>query len=344
MSRSVALILACLTAVLAVCVVSGLDRSRYDPAASYQEKITYWKTRIDTVGGKRAYEEMAVAQGELTTGAEHVEAHIFGSALYRAEGIQGFVVCDDRFSYACLHQFIAEALVDLGTDSLNEVVEACKGVPGCRHSIGHGVLASTGYSFNDLQKAISICTVLPSEQDVQGCYGGVFMEYNLRRLLGTDQERPLGEDWFDPCEHVSKSARRVCYFWQPTLMAHKLKSPGQSLTPAALGTMGEKCRTIREKELRAVCFEGIGVSALNTGRSLNDGVSACTFIGSDEHDQALCRTSVARYIAFVQGTDQGRSVCLGLTGAYRQGCLQDVGNATLEKSYIGDVLVSEKDL
>lgn len=342
MSRPRIALVVCLMAVLTVFVVWDHGRSRYDPSASYQDKIAYWIARIHTVGDKRAYEEMVGAQEGLTTGVEHVEAHIFGTALYRAEGIKGVAVCDDRFAYACFHQLIADAITDLGTESLDEIIEVCKGISGCRHGIGHGVLAAIGYSFDDLQKALSICTTLPNEVHVQGCYGGVFMEYNIRRHLGSGYERPIGEDWFDPCEQVSKSARRVCYFWQPTWWRYKLSSADHSLSPSALGRMGTRCRTVRNKDLNDACFEGIGVSALNAGRTTNDGISACGHVGEDIREQALCRTSVARYIALVHGTEQGRSLCLGLAGAYQESCLSAIESASPEGSYIGEVFPFEK--
>lgn len=343
MSRSGIGILACVIAVLAVFVIWSHDRSRYDPSASYQDKLAYWKTRIHTVGGQRAYEELALSQKGFVHGMQHNETHIFASALYSEEGIKGVAVCDGRFEYACFHQLIAEALSDLGTGSLNEIIEACKGGPGCKHSIGHGVLGLLGYSFGDLQKAVSICATLQSDTYVQGCYGGIFMEYNMRTLMGDARRvRTFGKDWFDPCDQMPMSAQRVCYFWQPTWWRSELQSADQSLSPSALGRMGKKCSTVTDKELSMACFEGIGVSALNAGRSTNDGVSACAFVSGDMHDQALCRTSVARLVALLSGFDEGRSVCLGLSGAYQEGCLRVIGSANPEESYLGEVLPFEK--
>ncbi len=344
MKRFAAGILIMFVAVSAVFVVMNRAHGGYDPSAPYQEKIDYWQKRIHEVGGKRAYDEMARAQQGAASGVEHVEAHIFGSALYRTEGIKGVSVCDDQFSYACVHQLVAEALSDLGIESLDAIVAMCIEIPGCRHGIGHGVIGSLGYGSDDLKKAVSMCATLPRAWHVQGCYGGVFMEYNVRTLLGVGQERPLEQDWFESCRDIPRSAERSCYFWQPTWWGRVLRTADRSLEKTAIEQMSEQCRMVSNKELRAVCFEGIGVSALNTGRSLNDGVSGCSFVGTDMRDRALCLTSVARYIELDNGRDTGRPVCLGLTGAYQEGCLRDIGNTSTTTSYFGEKLSIESVL
>lgn len=343
MSLSKVWIVAGLVVVLAVFVALNLDRTRYDPTASYQDKLAYWKTRIHAVGGQRAYEEMALAQTGFVHGMQHNETHIFGSALYSEEGIEGVAVCDERFEYACFHQLIAEALSNQGVGSLNEIIEACRGGPGCKHSIGHGVLGLVGYTFADLQKAVSICATLPNDVYVQGCYGGAIMEYHMQTLLA-DARRvgTMGKNWFEPCDQLPATTARVCYFWQPTWWRSELQSADQSLSPSALDRMGTQCRTVSDTNLSAACFEGIGVSALNAGRTTADGVTACSFVSTDTHDQALCRTSVARLVRLLQGLEEGRSVCLGLSETYQASCLRVIERASPEESYLGEALPFEK--
>lgn len=345
MKRFAAGILLCLAALGVILVVRDFDRSRYDPSAPYQDKIAYWKKRIHTVGGNRAYEELALAQSGFVHGMQHNETHIFASALYSEEGIRGIEVCDGRFEYACFHQLVGEALSDLGTGSLKTIMESCKEGPGCKHSIGHGALALEGYSFNDLEKAVSLCASLPSDVYVQGCYGGAIMEYNMRTLLGDARSvRTMEADWFEPCGQLPKSAQRVCYFWQPTWWRSFLQSADQTLSPSALGAMGEHCRAIRDRALSDACFEGVGVSALNASRTTEEGLAACTSVSNDMRDQARCRTSAARLVALLQGTELGRLACFGLAGAYSDSCIRVVERANPETSYLGEVLPFEKTI
>jgi hypothetical protein len=342
MSRSGIMILVCVIAVLAVFVAWNLDRSQYNPSASYQEKFAYWKTRIHAVGGGRAYEEMALELKGFVHGMQHYETHLFASALYSEEGIHGVAVCDERFDYACVHQLVAEALLEHGIGSLNEIIEVCNGGPACRHSIGHGVLALMGYTFPDLEKAVSMCAALPNKVYVQGCYGGVVMEYNLRRLLGDAQSiRTIGEDWFEPCDQLSKSAQRVCYFWQPMWWKTQLSSSDQSLSQSSIEDMGELCLTILDKDLRNACIEGVGMSVLNAARTTNDGVSACAYVSPNTRDQALCSTSIARLIELTDGLD-GHPICFGTAKEYQESCLRVIERASPEESYLGEAIAFDE--
>ena len=168
------------------------------------------------------------------------------------------------------------------------------------------------------------------------------MEYNIRSVLGVGQERPLGKDWFESCAHVPQGAERVCYFWQPTWWGHALRSADARLGSSAFKQMGDACRALKRGELRDGCFEGIGVSALNTGRSLADGISGCAEASEDPYAHALCITSIARYIALASVADQGRSVCLDLPALYKDMCVHDIENASPSSSYIGEKLLMEK--
>lgn len=336
-------IFVCVAAALTISFVWNHAGGRYDPTIPYKDKIAYWKSRIQAVGGEPAYDELTealtVTHKGLTHGMQHDETHIFASALYSVQGLKGISVCDGRFEYACFHQLVAEALSDRGAGSLNEIIEACKDGPGCKHSVGHGVLGLVGYTFPDLQEAVSICNTLPNEVYVQGCYGGIVMEYNMRTLLGDDHPlRSIGGDWFEPCSRLSKPVQRVCYFWQPTWWRGELSSSDSTLSPSALKRIGDTCRTVKDTDLKDSCIEGAGVSALNAARTTEDGVASCALLSPDTRDQALCRTSVARLVALLHGFDQGRSICQGLTGKYTEGCLFVLKNTSKEKSYLGEPL------
>jgi hypothetical protein len=325
----------CLLAIAGTLLALNTHRDPYNPDGTpYSVKLAYWKTRIHAVGGQRTYEELAIFVNKCTVGVQHNETHVFGSALYSQEGIHGVAVCDDRFEYACFHQVIGEALTDLGMDSFPKVVEVCKGSPACLHSIGHGVLAQQGYTIADLRKAIRVCETLPSSVYVQGCYGGLFMEYNMRRMLGdTQHPRPASENWLDPCDQFSGELGRICYYWQPTWWRSQLTSDDLALTESGFGRMGELCETVTDLELNASCFEGTGVIALNSGRTAQEGVSTCDFVSDEVSGNSLCRTGAARLIALLGRHDEARAACRELTGAYENGCLDVVQRADPSESF-----------
>ncbi len=334
----------CVLAVTGVFLIFSVNRSSYEPLTdSYQEKFAYWKMRAHAIGGERAYEELLTSLEKFPAGLGHEETHIFASALYSEVGLQGVKVCDVRIGYGCFHQIIGEAVVDLGVAALPEIIEACNGDPSCRHSIGHGVLGLQGYSSNDLQNAIKLCETLPSKLYIQGCYGGVFMEYNMRSLLEDDpRARVIEADWLDPCSQFSGKMSRVCSYWQPVWWRSVLVSNDQSLTPSILSRMGQLCRSLKEKESRAACIQGVGMSALNAGPTNRDGISACAFVSPDRAEQALCHANVARLITLQGRFDEARAACTELSGTYRAGCFEVVESANPYGSTLGEMLPIEK--
>lgn len=326
----------CLLAVAGAFVMVNIHHDPYNPDGTlFADKLAYWETRIHTVGGAKAYEELARFLKGNTVGVQHNETHVFGSALYSEEGIEGVAVCDDRFEYACFHQMIGEAFADLGMDSFPKVVDVCNERPACVHSIGHGVLAQQGYTFVDLQKAIQVCETLPNDVYMQGCYGGLFMEYNMRRLLGDSQQpRPAGENWLDPCDRFSGALGRICYYWQPTWWRSQIAPDDLVLTESGFRRMGDLCQAIPHLEMKASCFEGTGVIALNSGRTHQEGVSTCAYVSQDVFGDALCRTGAARLIALLGQDDEARTVCNELSGVYKNGCFDVIDSTDPKESFL----------
>ncbi len=101
-------------------------------------------------------------------------AHFFGGALYKAIGLPGIMICDQRFNF--------------------------------------------GYDYQNLLVALEACSSFRAQPEVGGCYGGVFMEYNLQTVLGDEglyrpMNRKLGEHY--PCSVLNKQYKSACYYEQP---------------------------------------------------------------------------------------------------------------------------------
>ena len=214
---------------LLIAVLVLIDRS----AASAQYTLTnnivnpsdvreLFARDIREFGGVDAYARLAFAMQGLEIEEQHEYAHTFGHELYAVEGEQGIGACDARFAFGCFHQFLGEAIGDLGTTSVGRLYDACATITGtrrvCQHGIGHGVLSAIGYDEADLKGALELCNSVTRERTYAGCVGGAFMEYNLRIIAsaeGIQGPREFSGDMYAPCTSVSSLDQKTCTFWLP---------------------------------------------------------------------------------------------------------------------------------
>ncbi|HVU75502.1 MAG TPA: hypothetical protein VHD38_01525 [Candidatus Paceibacterota bacterium] len=233
------------------------------PQGTLGERESFWKGRIEAVGASDAYAEFAQSVSTLSPAKQHENAHTFGGALFDAEGTAGLATCDARFSYGCFHEFLGRAIASLGmgiVDSLNQgCVDALGGnALSCQHGIGHGVQAALGYDESALKKALRICENLPYNDPIGGCYGGVFMEYNMQTMLGeqarTRPEKP-GDPLY-PCDVLSAAYLPACAFWSPQWwinLQHQAGAP--TVDTKAIGSL---CDSFTDAHQVRACYEGLG--------------------------------------------------------------------------------------
>ena len=168
-------------------VLSGSDTKPSVPQYIQDERVDYgvakeyWRSRIEQVGQVDAYGELLVAAKDISISQAHVLAHSFGEALFLEESISGISTCDDQLIWGCYHQFVGTALTEFGTSIVKDLDERCPADSSfsCRHGIGHGLVGFYGYDFEALKESLSFCTLLDAGPR-NGCFDGVFMEYNLR--------------------------------------------------------------------------------------------------------------------------------------------------------------------
>ncbi len=286
----------------------------------------FWEGRITKVGGTAAYQEFAESVATGTPQSQHAQAHVFGSALYQAEGLPGLATCDSRFSFGCYHEFLGRAISSLGLAVVAQLNDACFQVLSssplsCQHGIGHGIIADLGYDASSLDKALAVCKDLPHSDPIGGCYGGVFMEYNLQTMLGEEGRiRPATADLLAPCDRESAVYQPACYFWQPQWWRQNLRTQGVVDNKIAYSQIGALCAQAPANMQRS-CFEGIGNNIpadaefdANTARTL------CIAATRDPQHQLWCRSLVADSL-FVGGAGKkgdALAVCKGLSAeAYR---------------------------
>jgi len=315
--------------LLAACVVVGsiffLQKTRVpEPVLEGPLAVreAFWKERVSVLGSRTAYDEFASAVDPLSPAVRHNNAHAFGKALFAVEGVDGLSTCDDRFSYGCFHEFLGQAISALGLGVVIDLNNGCfktltVSPLSCQHGIGHGILAFVGYNNTELLGALEACRSLPGSDPIGGCYGGVFMEYNLQTMLAEEGRlRPIQDDVQAPCDSLEREYGPACYFWQPQWWHQLLLTQGVEGVDSRYARMGEWCG-VTPQEYRRACFEGIG-NNLAPDADFN-GVRArgiCEMVSENSLYQLYCKSYVANSLAVggAGATGDALAVCEGLVG------------------------------
>lgn len=273
--------------------------------------VEYWKFRMWLVGAERAHEELAASLADVPLILQHRRAHNFGAALYARLGPEGASVCDRRFFYGCFHQLIGEAVAEYGVSASAHIADVCERTlpdpSACMHSIGHGLLDSSGYTQHGLGDALRTCAPL---SDPRGfCASGVFMEYNLRTMLQPEEDvRPLEPgNTYAVCDDLSNPSEREtlwCIFWLPTWWAaNHVSYPEQ----------GVWCRRYSGAQLGS-CIEGIGkMTVFAVKPSARFTAAACSSATVERGEYVACVSAAAYELAFSGLHEEAQQTCAVLT-------------------------------
>jgi hypothetical protein len=283
----------------------------------------YWEERVKDVGPIMAYREFSDAVAPLSPALRHENAHAFGGALFSASGLAGLVACDAQFSYGCYHEFLGRAIATLGIDVVNELNTACvenlKTSPlSCQHGIGHGIEAYYGYDLGALKKGLALCKSLPFSDPIGGCYGGIFMEYNMQTMLGEQgRTRPVhAGDPHYPCNELEALYQPACAFWSPQWW--------RSALGADSAHIGALCDEVGSESLVRNCYEGLGtVAPPEADFDPQKTAALCGASSKSALHQLYCKSYAANAIT-VGGAGQsgdGTKVCDGLAGDYLDYCI-----------------------
>lgn len=321
-------------AVAAVLAVAGVviavqyTRAHTPPAplvstGTTAEREAYWQNRVARVGPGAAYEEFAQAVAPLSQNEQHLNAHAFGGALFETTGLAGISTCDMRFNFGCYHEFLGRAIAKLGLAVVPELNDACmknleKSPLSCQHGIGHGIMATGGYDEAALTQSLAICKDLPGSDTIGGCYGGVFMEYNMQTMLGDQaQVRPVqAGDPYYPCNTLDASYLPACAFWSPqwwSVVGYTDSAKigalcddfGDDLGNASLGPT-----LVRD------CYQGLGVETPSrVGFDPANTAALCKLASKDSRRQLYCLSYAANALNVGGGGEEkGLAVCNGLSG------------------------------
>lgn len=307
----------------------------------YEEKTTYWESRIRERGDEHAFAEFNASSDSVPPVERHWEQHLFGNALYAVHGLDGIALCDDSFDNACFHSFMISGIEEFGVAATDKLHEACVTILGtdayqCLHGLGHALLGVFGYTEEGLKQSIAVCDAHP-EPDRRGvnhgCVNGAFMEYNSPMDITGYEPRPFTEDGaFEPCTSLEDRAHRsACtyaqlYWWFSSL---KHEEPAERL--AHIGALCRRMNT-DNTEMYQVCIQGAG-NALDTTVDYDPAkvADACATIDPDPAMRLLCQKNAAIRFSFYSPLETALQACGGLPDADKNTCRDYLSNGVVKK-------------
>lgn len=345
MKSGYVVVAACVTVnvVLAALLVLDVPQASAPPLSADTEAVTtYWSERVDAVGERMAYREFLQWAGVAGITRQHELAHIMGGLLYTAVGKIGLTVCDSSFSFGCFHEFLGQAIHAEGLAVVSELNNACVETLGlqalsCQHGIGHGIQTFLGYDVEALKRSLAECRELPYTDPVGGCYGGAFMEYNMRTMLSLDGVEPREDgDPMQPCAGLDEAYLPACYYWQPQWWV----AVGAGALEGIYQSMGEYCREAGTSALTQKCFEGVGnISGQTANYNPARTIELCDIAAAGDSKQALyCRADAANsYFVIPAAQVDAVRVCDGLTGDAYEYCYKYSDNTLNQAVVAGEV-------
>lgn len=319
------------------CVVYGIMHVRATPQYTLEKDTPHLKEtsalfarEIREFGDVQAYARLSSALQDLDVEDQHGYAHTFGHQLYLVEGEKGIKACDGNFGLGCFHQFLGDAINDLGTTSVARLYNECGKVIGtrdsCKHGLGHGILSGYGYTEPDLALALELCDTITHEETYSGCSGGVFMEYNVRTIASAEGimgNREREADLYAPCSRVLSGDRKTCLFWLPQWWLYADLGADHT-KPAPADAYRELSKRCAASEYPQSCYEGIGYITPTAFDFDSDQIrTACDWVGETNHGNVYCRSTSALIVGMTfRDLTRGEAICDGLPGAERSVCTQ----------------------
>jgi len=298
---------------------------------SSSNSYAFWIERIEKIGAINTYEEFKAANNKFSINIQHTNAHVFGEALFIGAGLNGVFACDTSFSFGCYHEFLGQAIQAHGIEIAYELNDVCANsldnrvaTLACQHGVGHGVLSYFGYTTDSLNNSLDICTNLPHNDSIGGCYGGVFMEYNMHTMLaegGVGGRQLMEKEGLHfPCNIVNGGLAHVCYYWQPQWWLSVLYGNSEE----KFKLMGEYCNNLDTELLVTTCLDGIGnIAPQSAGYSPEKTISLCKLATVNKQQELHCRATAADVFNVIPNVSNLASdVCEGLEPEDKNICLK----------------------
>lgn len=180
--------------------------------------------------------------------------------------------------------------------------------------------------------ALDLCETLPETDPLTGCYGGVFMEYNLRTMLGDDGEvRSSEEGLFSPCDSLNDVFVPACVSRLPQWWGEGLLQGDK--TVSSFERIGELCRIFGDvnKNVLQACFQGIGMYLPHElNYDLGRVGEFCTAASHTTEEDLWCRSTAASAAVLGSAVSLSKSLelCAFFVGEAYKYCIKHAGQST----------------
>ncbi len=195
--------------------MQGDDQTPPVASADVFELKEYWVSALDRDEPQAVYDYFVRTYENDDENKRHFLMHLFSSLLYEKMGDKALELCDESFFYGCFHEILASLMKDQGVGSIDKIADFCGDNLGCQHGIGHGLVMHFGYQQSGLIEALEMCRYVNDPEVIDGCLGGVFMEYTMETVGQVTDA--VGEDrrYFrtDFCYGLPTETKAACYFW-----------------------------------------------------------------------------------------------------------------------------------
>lgn len=248
-----------------------------------------WSRLIEEIGPTNSYIELTKALSDPRDfRIAHLIAHVFGEILYQKKGVSAVSVCDERFSYGCMHGFFNKIVSEKGENILPHLFAVCTNANmvtqvNCEHGIGHAILEY--FSPNRLTLALDACVPYQIFDHV-GCLSGVFMEHFFPTPDGGEngqsEARPFDVSHpYDICTQIPLAYQAACYY--------HLSQWWLIYFPDNFSRLGTLCGESPRGITRDSCYLGLGhMTAINAAFSTDIIRTYCSDM-PDETSGLLCR-------------------------------------------------------
>ncbi len=261
---------------------------------SGESEFAYWQKRVTAIGTARAYEEFKSENlGPSTLENNiHKKTHLFGAVLYESEKTDSISICDSFSGSGCYHEVVQLSIYDNDFSALLKIKDDCENKDGCNHGVGHGIIGYFGYSPAALISALDSCVVY-GDTSYRGCYGGVFMGYNVyfrdpsQSSTTTPSARPLSiNDPYNPCDRIPEQYRFACFVRQVQLWENTIfkNLSGIENIRSVIGL----CSELQNETYKKACLFGIGRNMWPLiQHDVDTMVRACTYT-TTQNDFTTC--------------------------------------------------------
>lgn len=274
----------------------------------------FWERDIKKHGTADGYQHFRAAYNGIRPELKHTVGHAFAELLYDAEGLGAMTVCDDDYSYSCFHEIVTATVTEKGMGVLQDINALCNEKIWCQHGIGHGLIKLSGYNVDGLKAAVAACETIPRYDPIDGCLGGVFMEFYGNRPELEDE--PAAQ----PCAEIPQSAREACHFW---LGQWFLSNPPEDEVFARFAWAAQQCSTIEQLDYRLNCYKRIGYDTGNYSTDPEVARSYCekSIPKGDEYFEVQCKAAAAAmFFSYENTRPYSKTLCEGLVGEQMKYC------------------------